>query len=256
MSGRKVKPENGEGRTVRHLQPTTIYQRSVPDCLVSDEIPLPEGYVPPGWCNELIAEWKCEEALIAAGTYPTQSVLIFGPTGVGKTTSARWVAQYLDRPVFTMLLSTAIGSHLGETGKNLQLALDYAAETECLLVLDELDAVAGRRDDGRDDVSEMRRVTNTFIQLLDRWHGVRRSSMLVATTNLVNEIDSAVRRRFEVEVEAPRPTSAELSKMAGVSLPKSFTATHAEMRRLILFAKRQSVLRRVDYGDVLLSLVV
>jgi AAA+ superfamily predicted ATPase len=226
----------------------------LPLCLIKDEIELPDRYQPCEWADDLVSEWKAEEKLAAVGAYPTSSVLLIGPSGVGKTTSARWIARQLRMPVFAMLLSTAIDSYLGATGKSIESAVRYAMTVRGVLLLDELDAVAASRQ-SKNDLGEIWRITNTFIQILDHWHGQRRNSLIVGTTNMADSIDSAIRRRFELEVSIPLPNTKELSNIAGVPIPDNCQMSHAEMRRAVLQAKRQSVLRGTDYQLTLMRLI-
>lgn len=228
---------------------------ALPVCLSLDNVPLPESYTPPSWAIDLVREWKQESELLAAGAYPTQSVLLQGPSGVGKTTAARWLAKHLNRSLVSMLLSTTVDSYLGNTGKNIEKALRYAMDTPCVLVMDELDAVAGSREAKHQDVGEIWRVTNTFIQVLDQWHGVPRKSLLIGTTNLASALDVAIRRRFESEIELTLPTTREISELAGVNVPADFVASHADIRRLVLQARRRCVVHRSDYSQTLLALI-
>ena len=227
----------------------------LPVCLIQDEIPLPARYHRPDWAQDLVEEWRCEERLVAADAYPTSSVLVVGPSGVGKTTAARWIASELGMPAFSMLLSGTIDSYMGATGKNLQSAIRYATDVRCVLVLDEIDCVAASREAKHQDVGEIWRVTNTLIQTLDHWHGAPRKSLLIGTTNMAASIDAAIRRRFEIEVSASLPTTLELSRIAGVPIPEGCTISHAEMRRAVLNAKRKAILRGADYHLTLLSML-
>jgi len=225
----------------------------MPLCLIRDEIPLPPNYQPPEWTQDLLTEWRHDKQLKAVNAYPTQSVLLQGPSGVGKSTAARYIAGQLGLPMVSMMLFTAIESYMGSTDKNIETAIRYAKSVPCVLLMDELDSVSAARDAKSNDVGEIWRITNTFIQLLDGWHGQQQSSLLIGTTNMAHSIDGAIRRRFELEVLVPMPTTLELSRIAGVPVPDYCRLSHAEMHKLVLQAKRSSVIHGTDYAITILS---
>lgn len=239
------------GKEVQLLQPLPM----APNCLLRDEFPLPDNYVPPSWAEEVVDEWGMSKELRAVGAYPTQSAMVSGPSGVGKTTASRWIAKKLGLPVFSLSLASAVESFMGATGSNLDRAIRYGISAPMLLIIDELDSVAANRSAKMNDVGEIWRITNTLIQALDHWHAAERSSFLMATTNMPESVDSAIRRRFEREVNVELPNNRELSEMSGVSLPPSFRMSHAAMRRVILQAKRASVMQGADYALTVLAMV-
>ncbi len=239
------------GKQTRILEPAPL----PPNCLLKDDLGLPDRYVPPEWATTLLEEWRKADELRAVGAYPTQSALISGPSGVGKTTASRWLAKQLKLPVYSLSLSSAIESYMGATGTNLDRAIRFGVSVPQVLVMDELDSVAANRSAKGNDVGEIWRITNTLIQALDLWHSAERKSFLMATTNMPESVDGAIRRRFEIEVQVVLPSNRELSEIAGVPLPASFQCSHATLRRMVLQAKRESVMRRVDYALTLLAMV-
>jgi AAA+ superfamily predicted ATPase len=233
-------------REVRTLQ--SISLPVAPIILIREETPLPERYVEPFWARELVDEWGKRPELVAVGAYPTQSVLLRGPSGVGKTTSARWISQKLKMPLFSLSMARTIDSYMGVTGKNIESALRYAMDSPVMILVDEIDAIAASRQMKNSDVGEIWRITNTFIQEMDRWHQVPRNSLLIATTNMSDkDIDTAIVRRFELQVEIPLPSAKELSRISGVAWPEEFIVSHAVCRRMVLQAKRRSILASSDY---------
>jgi SpoVK/Ycf46/Vps4 family AAA+-type ATPase len=101
-------------------------------------------------------------------------------------------------------LSAVMSSFLGRTGANLRHVLDYAKSVDCLLLLDELDAIAKRRDDIH-EVGELKRLVTVLLQEIDDWPAV---GLLVAATNHPDLLDPAAWRRFEMKVEFPMPNEA------------------------------------------------
>ena len=97
--------------------------------------------------RQVASEHQLRARLAEAGVDPTRSVLFTGPPGVGKTFAAKWMARELGQPLAILDLSAVMSSFLGRTGSNVRAVLDFARDRDCILLLDELDAVAKRRDD-------------------------------------------------------------------------------------------------------------
>jgi SpoVK/Ycf46/Vps4 family AAA+-type ATPase len=216
--------------------------------------------------NEVIRERKEANLLRDAGLSPTRSLLFVGPPGVGKTLAGRWLASRLERPLLTLDLAAVMSSFLGKTGNNIRVVLDYAKGSPSILLLDEFDAIAKRRDDSS-DVGELKRLVTVLLQAVDEWPP---DGILIAATNHPELLDSAVWRRFEKLVEFPFPTRREiestLAVLWGQSTPelqkyyqilsslyqgKSF----ADVSSAVIRAKRQAVLDKKQFHDVLADLI-
>lgn len=151
--------------------------------------------------NRLVGERTHLAALLEQNLHPTKSALFTGPPGVGKTMAARWVSKSLGRPLLVLDLAAVMSSFLGRTGTNLRHVLDYAKSLDCVLLLDELDAVAKRRDD-QSEIGELKRLVTVLIQEIDDWPS---SGLLLAATNHSELLDPAIWRRFEMVTEFPLP---------------------------------------------------
>lgn len=151
--------------------------------------------------RQVAREREQSERLAQAGVDPTRSVLFTGPPGVGKTLAAKWIARELGQPLAILDLSAVMSSFLGRTGGNVRAVLDFARDHNCILLLDELDAVAKRRDD-TSEIGELKRLVTVLLQEIDEWPP---SCLLLAATNHAKLLDPAVWRRFEVVVEFPLP---------------------------------------------------
>ncbi|SKA80806.1 ATPase family associated with various cellular activities (AAA) [Agreia bicolorata] len=159
--------------------------------------------------QNLIAERSRAEELRARGLEPASSAIFVGPPGVGKTRAARWIANQLGMPLYSLDLTAVMSSRLGQSGANLRYALDFAKSTPSVLFLDEIDSIAKKRADPA-DVGELKRLVTIMLQELDEWPS---SSLLLAATNHPELVDPALWRRFGAEVKFEMP-STDLVKVS------------------------------------------
>ncbi|TWI69122.1 Homeodomain-like domain-containing protein [Pseudoduganella lurida] len=158
-----------------------------------------------GVLEDVLREWRSLDLLIQEGLAPARMLLFCGQPGVGKTLAAYWLAQELKLPLLTLNLATVMSSYLGKTGNNVRAVFDHAVSRPCVLLLDEFDAIAKRRDDDS-DVGELKRLVNVLLQALDDWPA---NSLLIAATNHGELLDPAVWRRFDHVIQF-EPPSADL----------------------------------------------
>jgi len=156
--------------------------------------------------NQLIQERRQTERLASLGLNPTRSAIFVGPPGVGKTLTARWVAAQLGVPLYVLDLTAVMSSLLGRSGGNIRAALDFAKRNTCVLLLDEIDAIAKRRSDDT-DVGELKRLVTVILQEVDEWPA---TGVLLAATNHPELIDPALWRRFDLTIEFKVPDAASV----------------------------------------------
>ena len=137
--------------------------------------------------------------LMEMGIPYLNAILLTGQSGTGKTTFGRYIAYKLDLPFLYINFSYLIDSYMGGTGKNIRQVFDYARLNKCLLMLDEIDAIASIRQAGSSGTDKERSTaTITLIQELDK---IQNDSIIIAATNIPQEIDPAIKRRFAIHHE-------------------------------------------------------
>lgn len=217
--------------------------------------------------HQIVSEHQRCDALRRRGLAPTKTAIFTGPPGVGKTLAARWLARQLDRPLLTLDLSAVMSSFLGRTGANVRHVLDYAKDVECVLLIDELDAVAKRRDDDQ-EVGELKRLVTVLLQEIDDWPD---GGLLVAASNHHELLDPAIWRRFESHIEFPLPESEAvalavrlfvepedrlddswLKALSQLLVGRSYSDIERDLKSL----RRQSALSELPLADHLPLLVV
>ena len=215
--------------------------------------------------DQVISEQQRSQELIKEGLSPTRSIMFTGPPGVGKTLAARWIARELHRPLLTLDLSAVMSSFLGRTGANLRHVLDYAKGVHGVLLLDELDAIAKRRDDNS-DVGELKRLVTVLLQEIDDWPP---TGLLIAATNHSDLLDPAVWRRFELRVQFPMPTNESVRRAINVFLGsnKAPSAWHdvlgvalrglsfSDIEREVMLARRSAITRDIPLEEALSGIV-
>jgi SpoVK/Ycf46/Vps4 family AAA+-type ATPase len=165
--------------------------------------------------RRVLVEQRQQQKLTQHGLTPRRKLLLTGPPGAGKTMSASALAGELHLPLFTIVLDGLITKYMGETAVKLRVIFDAIAKTRGVYLFDEFDAIGAKRVSSN-DVGEIRRVLNSFLQFLEQDTS---SSLIVAATNHVEMLDRALFRRFDDVIDYPLPTSQLAERTIRARLP-------------------------------------
>lgn len=125
---------------------------------------------------------------------PPSRLLLMGPSGSGKTLTASALAGELHLPLHVIRLDTVITRFMGETATKLRLIFDQVGMSRGVYLFDEFDAIGSKRT-ADNDVGEMRRVLNSFLQFMEEENST--DSVIAAATNHPQLLDEALFRRFD-----------------------------------------------------------
>jgi SpoVK/Ycf46/Vps4 family AAA+-type ATPase len=162
--------------------------------------------------NNFILSYKNADKLNSLGLGVSNTLLLHGPPGCGKTKCAYLIAKELQLPLVIARLDSLISSYLGTTSKNIRALFEFAQKIPCVLFLDEFDAIAKARDDSY-ELGELKRVVNSLLQNVDAMSG---DSLLLAATNHEKLLDTAIWRRFDYKLEIELPDEDTIIKMIGL----------------------------------------
>jgi SpoVK/Ycf46/Vps4 family AAA+-type ATPase len=153
--------------------------------------------------ERVLTEQRERERLRSHGFAPLRKLLLVGPPGTGKTMTASALAGELGLPLFTIQLDALITKFLGETAAKLRLVFDAVLSTRGVYFFDEFDALGSERS-SPNDVGEIRRVLNSFLQFLEQDAS---DSLVLGATNHAKLLDRALFRRFDAVLEYALPNS-------------------------------------------------
>jgi SpoVK/Ycf46/Vps4 family AAA+-type ATPase len=152
--------------------------------------------------ERFVRQQRSRERLRQYAKVPNSRLLLMGPPGCGKTLTAAALAGELHLPLHVIRLDSVITRFMGETAAKLRLIFDHISANRGLYLFDEFDAIGGKRTSDN-DVGEMRRVLNSFLQFIEEENTT--DSIVAAATNHPQLLDEALFRRFDDIIEYHLP---------------------------------------------------
>lgn len=204
-----------------------------------------------GKINRILSEFVQRDKLRRHDLQNRRKVLLSGPPGTGKTMTASIIAHELRLPLYTILMDKMVTKFMGETSAKLRQVFDLIQQKQGVYLFDEFDAIGGERS-RNNDVGEMRRVLNSFLQFIERDNS---ESLIIAVTNNQKLLDTALFRRFDDVIIYKLPTPKEKrallqNRLARYAKKINFTQllpninglSHAEITLACLDAIKETVL--------------
>lgn len=213
--------------------------------------------------ERIINEYIQVEKLKRHNLENRRKILLSGPPGTGKTMTASIIANELGLPLYVILMDKMVTKFMGETSAKLRQVFDLIEERPGVYLFDEFDAIGANR--GKDnDVGEMRRVLNSFLQFIERDNS---DSLIIAATNNLGLLDQALFRRFDDVLHYKLPSDQEklllLKNRLGIygkninlnSIIENLDSlSHAEISQACFDSIKESILTDKDKVDNLLLL--
>lgn len=156
---------------------------------LSLESPLPAFY-DPAFINA-----NADLAAVADGLKASSSarLCLFGPPGTGKTGYGRWLADYLEKPLLIKKVSDLMSAFVGENEKNIARAFHEATAENAILMIDEVDSFLQDRQHAQRSWETT--LVNEMLTQIESFNGI-----FIASTNLMDNLDQAALRRFDIKV--------------------------------------------------------
>ena len=164
--------------------------------------------------NRVIREQRHAGRILDHGLSPRRKLLLVGPPGTGKTLTASVLAGELGLPLLQVRLDGLITRFMGETAAKLRQIFDATGQTRGVYFFDEFDAIGSERG-MTNDVGEIRRVLNSFLQMIEQDDS---HSIVMAATNHPGLLDRALFRRFDDILHFELPDESQIADLLRIRL--------------------------------------
>ena len=151
-------------------------------------------------------------------------IIFYGAAGTGKTMTAMSLAKTLKRPILSFDCSKILSMYVGESEKNVRKIFDdfktlsKKAKVDPILLLNEADQFLSSRSEGTGSSADKmhNQMQNIFLEQIEKFEGI-----LIATTNLLGNIDKAFSRRFNYKIEFKKPGKKQRLRLWQFMLPEA-----------------------------------
>lgn len=222
---------------------------STPDDKLSDLIVPDELRIR---IKRILDEFINRKKLHKFGLTNRRKILLEGVPGTGKTLTASVISSELKLPLFTVQVDRLVTKYMGETSTKLRQVFDSIESITGIYLFDEFDAIGADRSIDN-EVGEMRRVLNAFLQFIEQDQS---ESIVIAATNNQQILDKALFRRFDDVLHYAYPTKDEVKQLylnklclfdssfnpSQELIDKTLSLSHAEISRICNDIIKQCIL--------------
>lgn len=159
--------------------------------------------------TRIINEFHKKEVLRKNGLKNRSKILLVGEPGTGKTMTASVIANEVNLPLYVIQIDKLVTKYMGETSVKLRQVFDYIEDCPGVYLFDEFDAIGSDRSMDN-DVGEMRRILNSFLQYIENEDSF---SIIIAATNNPGILDKALFRRFDDVLEYLLPDDKQILRI-------------------------------------------
>jgi len=221
-------PQKQKSKAFMQLLNNTLKAQGYEEVNKNKSADLPKNYS----LEFVNTDTKLEELVEGIKSHTSARLCLYGASGTGKSAFAKHLAQMLDKPFVIKSGSSLMSKWVGETEKNIASAFREATEEEAVLIFDEVDGFLAER--GQAKVNwEVTQVNEMLVQM-EKFDGI-----FVATTNLIDHLDQASLRRFDLKLEFKTLAPEQLEKIF-ISYAKELnidTPSEAELHEMRSFKK-------------------
>lgn len=157
----------------------------------------------------ILNEYRNRNKLHHYGLKNRNKILIEGNPGTGKTMTASVIASELKLPLYIVQIDKLVTKYMGETSTKLRQVFESMEVATGVYLFDEFDAIGADRSLDN-EVGEMRRILNSFLQFLEQDSS---DSIIIAATNNSKMLDHALFRRFDDVLHYSLPTNNEIERL-------------------------------------------
>ena len=159
--------------------------------------------------RRILIEYRNKKKLYNSGLSNRRKILLEGNPGTGKTMTASIIASELGLPLFTIQVDKLVTKFMGETSVRLRQVFESMIVDTGVYLFDEFDAIGSDRSMDN-EVGEMRRILNSFLQFLESDSS---ESLIIAATNNQRILDKALFRRFDDIIHYELPDDEQIRRL-------------------------------------------